>query len=85
MSDSPAPEAPELPRALTAPEPVIVAGMLAFLVATIVTAIWGRDWGHALQISLVGLGVGVFGCTLVYVQKWAVRKGRRGAQQGLRG
>lgn len=85
MSDLPEPVAPELPRQLTAPGPVIVVGMLAFLVASIVTASSGSGWGHALQISLVGLGVGAFGCGLVVVQKWAVRKGRKGAQQGLRG
>lgn len=74
---------PELPAGLRAPEPVIVVGMLAWLVATIV--VWAGDLGgeHALTICLVGLAVGVAGAILVGVQKLAVRRGSRGAQEGL--
>lgn len=74
---------PELPRALRAPEPVIVVGMLAWLLATIV--VWLMGWGtdRTLQICLVGLAVGVLGTTIVGVQRAAVRRGDRTAQQGL--
>lgn len=74
---------PELPRALRAPEPVIIVGMLAWLVATIV--VWATGWGpdRALTVCLVGLGVGLLGTTIVVVQKAAVARGDRTAQQGL--
>ncbi|WOC12928.1 DUF2530 domain-containing protein [Gordonia sp. MP11Mi] len=74
---------PELPARLRAPEPVIVVGMLAWLVATIV--VWAADLGgdHTLTVCWVGLLVGVAGTILVLVQKAAVRRGSRGAQEGL--
>ncbi|ACY20545.1 hypothetical protein Gbro_1250 [Gordonia bronchialis DSM 43247] len=74
---------PELPRLLRAPEPVIVIGMLAWAVATLV--VWLADVGgdRALQVCLVGLGVGLLGTTIVTVQRAGVRRGDRGAQEGL--
>lgn len=74
---------PELPARLRAPEPVIVVGMVAWLVATL--AVWIGDLGgdHALAICLVGLGVGVAGTAIVLAQRGAVRRGSRGAQEGL--
>ncbi|ALG83802.1 DUF2530 domain-containing protein [Gordonia phthalatica] len=74
---------PELPAKLRAPEPVIVIGMLIWAAATLI--VWLTDVGpdSALTICLVGLGVGVLGTTIVLVQKAAVRRGSRGAQEGL--
>ncbi|MFW0785421.1 DUF2530 domain-containing protein [Gordonia sp. CPCC 206044] len=74
---------PELPRALRLPEPVIVVGMVAWLVATI--TVWISGWGgdRTLAVCLVGLAVGVLGTTIVLVQRSAVRRGDRTAQQGL--
>lgn len=74
---------PELPARLRAPEPVIVAGMIVWAVATLV--VWLADLGsdRALAICLVGLGVGVLGTIIVLVQKAGVRRGARGAQEGL--
>ena len=74
---------PELPASLRAPEPVIVVGMIAWLVATIV--VWLGDLGgdRALTVCWVGLAVGVLGTTIVFVQKAAVKRGSRGAQEGL--
>lgn len=74
---------PELPRVLRAPEPVIVAGMLSWAVATLVVALTDIGGDKALQICLVGLGVGLLGTTIVVVQKAAVRRGAKGAQVGL--
>ena len=74
---------PELPRVLRAPEPVIVVGMLSWVVATLVVALAGIGGDKALQICLVGLGVGLLGTTIVVVQKTAVRRGAKGAQVGL--
>lgn len=74
---------PELPARLRAPEPVIVVGMAVWLAATLI--VWLGDLGgdRTLTVCLVGLGVGVVGTTLVLVQRAAVRRGSRGAQEGL--
>ena len=76
-------DVPELPRALRAPEPVIVVGMVAWLVATVVVAVADLGGGNALTICLVGVGVGLLGTTIVLVQRAGVRRGARGAQEGL--
>ncbi|SIS16648.1 DUF2530 domain-containing protein [Williamsia sterculiae] len=81
MSDS---DIPEPPRFLTAPEPVIVVGMVAFLVASVVVGVTGWGGSSALTICLTGLGVGLFGTSLMLTQRVAARRGRRGAQLGLR-
>ncbi|MGV9710945.1 DUF2530 domain-containing protein [Gordonia sp. NPDC003424] len=81
MSD--APDIPELPRVLRAPEPVIVVGMAAWLLAAIV--VWVTGWGgdRTLAVCLVGLAVGVLGTTVFLIQRAAVRRGDRTAQRGL--
>ncbi|MCG7634173.1 MULTISPECIES: DUF2530 domain-containing protein [Gordonia] len=77
------PEIPELPRALRAPEPVIVVGMVAWVIATVLVAVTDLGGDRALQICLVGLAVGLLGTTIVLVQRAGVRRGDRGAQEGL--
>ena len=74
---------PQLPERLRAPEPVIVAGMVVWLVATL--AVWLGDLGgdRTLTVCLVGLGVGILGTTIVLIQRAAVRRGSKGAQEGL--
>ncbi|MFT4045034.1 MAG: DUF2530 domain-containing protein [Gordonia sp. (in: high G+C Gram-positive bacteria)] len=74
---------PPLPAILRAPEPVIAAGMIAWLIATLVVWISGWGDGRTLTVCLVGLGVGVFGTTVFLVQRAAVRRGDRTAQRGL--
>ncbi|MGC4935687.1 DUF2530 domain-containing protein [Gordonia sp. DT30] len=74
---------PELPRALRAPEPVIVVGMLAWLVASIVVGVTGWGGGRTLAVCLTGLGVGVLGTVIFLVQRAASRRGSRSAQRGL--
>lgn len=74
---------PALPPRLTAPAPVIAVGMLGWLIATVVVAVWDLGTDNTLTVCLVGLGVGVFGCFVVSLQKWAVRRGSRAAQDGL--
>ncbi|MGC5248760.1 DUF2530 domain-containing protein [Gordonia sp. DT219] len=74
---------PELPRALRAPEPVIVVGMLAWLVASIVVGVTGWGGGRTLAVCLTGLGVGVLGTAIFLVQRAASRRGSRSAQRGL--
>ncbi len=76
---------PALPRRWTAPEPVIVVGMLGWLLATAIVYGTGSDWTLARSVCPVGFGVGLVGTAIVAVQKLAVRRGRKGAQQGLDG
>ena len=84
MADaSKSPEIPELPAALRAPGPVIVVGMVAWLVATVVVAVTGVGPDRALTVCWVGLAVGVLGTVIVMVQRGAVRRGVKGAQLGL--
>lgn len=74
---------PPLPDKLRAPGPVIVVGMLIWLIATLVVWIGGVGPDRALTVCLVGLGVGVLGTMIVLIQQAAVRRGSRGAQEGL--
>lgn len=74
---------PELPGALHAPEPVVVVGMLAFVVASIVVGATGWGGGSALAICLTGLVVGVLGTSIFLVQRAASRRGDKTAQRGL--
>lgn len=74
---------PELPARLRAPAPVIVAGMLAWLIATVVVGVTGIGPDRALAVCWVGLAVGVLGTVIVLVQQAAVRRGSKGAQEGL--
>ncbi|MGW0037731.1 DUF2530 domain-containing protein [Gordonia sp. NPDC003376] len=74
---------PELPKALRAPEPVIIVGMAAWLVASVVVGVTGWGGSRALWVCLVGLIVGVLGTTLFLAQRAASRRGDRTAQRGL--
>lgn len=76
-------EIPELPRALRAPVPVIVVGMIGWVVATVIVALTDLGGDRALPVCLVGLAVGLLGTTIVLVQRAGVRRGDRGAQEGL--
>ncbi len=75
-------EIPELPKVLREPGPIIVVGMAAWLVATLVAWVSGVG-GLTLSICLWGLGVGVLGTMIVGVQLAAVRRGSKTAQEGL--
>ena len=68
-------EIPELPRALRAPEPVIVVGMIGWVVATVIVAVTDLGGDRALPVCLVGLAVGLLGTTIVLVQRAGVRRG----------
>jgi len=78
----PHPVAPALPEILLRPWPVIyviaagwlVAALLAFTVPGL------HDWR---PVTVAGLGVGVLGTSIFLWQRSAVRRGSRGAQQGL--
>ncbi|MFT3899167.1 MAG: DUF2530 domain-containing protein [Gordonia sp. (in: high G+C Gram-positive bacteria)] len=82
MSDATEDQAPPLPKLLREPGPVILIGMTAWLIATIVTLIAGTG-GLTLQVCWWGLGVGVLGSMIVGAQLLGVRRGSKTAQQGL--
>ncbi|GED96914.1 DUF2530 domain-containing protein [Gordonia crocea] len=73
---------PPLPKVLREPAPVIIVGMAAWLVATIVALVTGVG-GLTLSVCLWGLGVGVLGTMIVGLQLAAVRRGSKTAQEGL--
>lgn len=74
---------PTLLERLSDPRPVLAAGTLAWIVATVVVLLAGERWSAALPVCLAGTALGVLGFGLFLVQRRAARRGRRGAQQGL--
>ncbi len=73
---------PALPAALLDPRPVIAAGALLWALAA-VAAFTVADLQSWRPVTVAGLGVGVFGLSLVLWQRAAARRGARGAQTGL--
>lgn len=81
-ADGDEPEPPALPAVLLQQWPVIftiatgwlVAVVLAFTVPTL------QNWR---PVTLAGLGVGLLGTSIFLWQRSAVRRGARGAQDGL--
>ncbi len=82
FSDNSPPEPPPLPARLQEQWPVIAAGALAWLIATIVafTVPALESWR---PVSIAGLAVGVLGTSIFLWQRSAAQRGARGAQTGL--
>lgn len=76
------PEPPGLPAALLAPWPVIVAIAAGWLVAAVL-AFMAPALHEWRPVTIAGLGVGVLGTSIFLWQRRAVRRGSRGAQDGL--
>lgn len=78
----PQPVAPALPEILLRPWPVIYVIAAGWLVAAVLafTVPGLHDWR---PVTVAGLGVGVLGTSIFLWQRSAVRRGSRGAQQGL--
>lgn len=78
---------PTLPRALADPRPVIVAGTLAWLVATVVVLVLvltGRDGlGSTVATCVVGVALGGIGFGIFSWQRRTVRSGSGRGQGGL--
>ncbi|QCQ89900.1 DUF2530 domain-containing protein [Rhodococcus sp. SGAir0479] len=68
---------------LSDPRPVLAAGTVVWVVATVVVLLSGNRWSAALPVCYAGIGLGVLGFGLFLVQRRAARRGRRGAQRGL--
>lgn len=77
---------PALPRRLTQPTPVVVAGTLLWLLAALWFGVadWGA-WDVRFWTSLAGFGLGLIGFGLFRWQRSASRRGSRGAWKGLSG
>jgi Protein of unknown function (DUF2530) len=78
----PVPSPPPLPARLADPQPVILAGALAWLMATVLafTVPALENWR---PVTLAGLGVGALGTAIFVWQRSAARRGARGAQTGF--
>ncbi|MDV6014368.1 DUF2530 domain-containing protein [Haloechinothrix sp. LS1_15] len=87
MVDSPERQLPpNLPKRLTDLGPALVVGSAAWaaaLITIIVLYTLGYDVGIWLTTTIAGLVLGAVGMSLVAWQRYASRKGRRGAQRGL--
>jgi hypothetical protein len=81
-SEELSPEPPALPARLQEQWPVIAAGAVAWLVATVAAFVVPalESWR---PVSIAGLGVGVVGTSIFLWQRSAARRGSRGAQTGL--
>jgi hypothetical protein len=76
------PEPPQLPAALLEVWPVITAGALAWLAATVAAFVMPalETWR---PVTVAGLGVGLLGTGIFLWQRDAARRGARGAQTGF--
>ncbi|TWS22954.1 DUF2530 domain-containing protein [Tsukamurella sputi] len=75
--------APALPRALTEPRPVVIAGTALFAIVFVITLLARETFGQAWVVCACGVGVGVLGATVLTLQRRAALRGDRGAQRGL--
>jgi hypothetical protein len=75
-------EPPSLPAALLKPWPVILVIATGWVIALILafTVPGLHDWR---PVTIAGLGVGALGTSIFLWQRHAVRRGSRGAQEGL--
>ena len=76
------PQPPSLPPILLKQWPVIVVITAGWVIATVLAfAVPGlHEWR---PYAVAGLGVGVLGTSIFLWQRHAVRRGSRGAQDGL--
>lgn len=76
-------KAPELPRTLTEPRPVVIVGTVLFAALFVVTLLARNTFGAAWIVCACGVGVGIIGATVLTLQRRAALRGDRGAQRGL--
>ncbi|HEY2191051.1 MAG TPA: DUF2530 domain-containing protein [Actinomycetospora sp.] len=76
---------PPLPRRLTDPVPVILAGSVLWLAALVVLGVLlltgARPADAWLWACVVGVGLGALGLGVLALQRRAVARGSRGAQK----
>jgi hypothetical protein len=78
-------EPPPLPRRLTDPVPVVLAGSAVWLAVAVVLGVLAAVGARPLDVwfaaSLVGVGLGAVGLGVLALQRSAQRRGVRGAQK----
>ena len=78
-------EPPPLPRRLTDPVPVILAGSVVWVVAAVVLGVLAATGARPLDVwffaALVGVGLGAVGLAVLALQRRALRRGVKGAQK----
>jgi O-antigen ligase len=78
-------EPPPLPRRLTDPVPVILAGSAVWLAALVVLGVLVLTGARPLDAwfgaTVVGVALGVIGLVVLGLQRRANRRGSRGAQK----
>ncbi len=78
-------EPPPLPRRLTDPVPVILAGSAVWLAALVVLGVLALTGARPLDAwfgaTVVGVGLGAVGLVVLTLQRRANRRGSRGAQK----
>lgn len=79
----PSVQAPELPKSLLNPMPMIAVGAVLWL-AVAIAAFTVPSLQTWRPIAVAGLGVGAFGLFLFTWQRGAARRGSKGAQDVLR-
>lgn len=72
-----------LPSSLTDPRPVVLACVLGWVVAIVVTLIVAGPSSSILPTCYAGLGIGALGVAIFLIQRAAARRGAKGAQRGL--
>ncbi|MDJ0393807.1 DUF2530 domain-containing protein [Rhodococcus sp. G-MC3] len=77
------PKAFEIGPRLTDPVPVLAAGIVLWILATIVVLVAGGRWASALPTCWAGIIVGSLGFALFLAQRAASRRGSKTAQRGL--
>ncbi|MEJ2884866.1 DUF2530 domain-containing protein [Actinomycetospora aeridis] len=80
-------EPPPLPRRLTDPVPVVIAGSAVWLVVAVVLGVLAATGTRPLDVwfaaALVGVGLGAVGLGVLALQRRALQRGVRGAQKTL--
>lgn len=76
------PAVPPLPAAILDPRPALALGTIAWLCAAIALFVFGGS-DRQIALCLAGIAVGILGTVVYALQRRAVQRGARDAQQGL--
>lgn len=68
---------------LADPRPALILGTIAWIIAVVVVIVTNGGWSDTATTCAAGVGVGLAGYALFFLQRRSARRGSRGAQQGL--
>jgi hypothetical protein len=78
-------EPPPLPRRLTDPVPVVIAGSAVWVAVAVVLGVLAATGVRPLDAwfvaALIGVGLGAVGLAVLALQRRAIRRGVKGAQK----